>query len=185
MLNGKDMTILLTVGLVKKFDLNDSQYFPPYVSKKNNIKVVLDLSGYAREDNLNNFRRKDYIEQNYLVFEPKYKYFKTSVDAAGTNVLFWGSKGLSNETITSTVEPEYDTSPKLEHSGENLYLKFSGDRLKQNKVVYNHGSVVNMYFVYSILSSSYETTDTLGDCLFGAVSVKKNYLFIYLLISVF
>ena len=80
-----------------------SQYFPPYeVSKINNIKVVLDLSGYAREDDLNYFKGKDYIQQNYLVFEPEYKYFKTFADSNFTFVSSWESKVLSNESIIST-----------------------------------------------------------------------------------
>ena len=59
-----------------------SQYFPSYeISKSNNIKVVLDLSGYVREDYLKYFRGKDYIQQNYLVFKPEYKYFKTFADS--------------------------------------------------------------------------------------------------------
>ena len=54
-----------------------SEYFPPYVvSTNNNIKVVLDLSGYAKEDDLAYFRDKDYIDQIYLVFEPKYEFSK-------------------------------------------------------------------------------------------------------------
>ena len=35
-----------------------SQYFPPYVVSRNNIKVVLNLSGYAREDHLDYFKGK-------------------------------------------------------------------------------------------------------------------------------
>ena len=59
---------------------------------KKNIKVVLDLRGYAREDELNYFKGKDYIEQNYLVFEPKYKYYKTFADSHFTFVSSWESK---------------------------------------------------------------------------------------------
>ena len=47
-----------------------SQYFPSYeVSKSNNYKVALDLSSYARENDLIYFKGKDFIQQNYLVFE--------------------------------------------------------------------------------------------------------------------
>ena len=103
-----------------------SQYFPPYVvSKNNNIKAVLDLRGYAKEDDLKHFRGKDYIQNNYLTFKPKHKYFKSSANGAGTTVvLSWKSKGFSNEKIVSSADPQNDTSPWLKYSCEKLYLDF-------------------------------------------------------------
>ena len=42
-----------------------SQYFPPYVvSKNNNIKVALNLSSYAREDDLEYLEIKNSVEKN-------------------------------------------------------------------------------------------------------------------------
>ena len=125
-----------------------SQYFPPYVvSKNNNIKVILDLSGDARENDLRYFRGKDYAEQSYLFFEPKYKSFETSVVSIGTNVLSWESKGISNEEVVPIVESTYDTYPFLDHIGEKLSLDFSFVLLRQNEVTYNHGTIVNIYIV--------------------------------------
>ena len=40
-----------------------SQYFPPYVVSKNSIKVVLNLSGYAREDDLDYLKGKHLVEK--------------------------------------------------------------------------------------------------------------------------
>ena len=41
-----------------------SQYFPPYiVDKSNNVKVVLDLSGYARENDIDYFKGKNLSEK--------------------------------------------------------------------------------------------------------------------------
>ena len=48
MSNGKNMITLLTVGLIKKM----IQYFPTYAVSKNNVKVILNLNGYAKEDDL-------------------------------------------------------------------------------------------------------------------------------------
>ena len=47
--------------------------------------------------------------------------------------------------------------------------------MKQDKVTFNHGKVVNIYIVYEI-SKSINISDypTLEDCLFGAVSLTKN-----------
>ena len=44
-----------------------SQYFPPNVVSKNDIKVVLNLSGHARENDLDYFKGKNLIGQNYLM----------------------------------------------------------------------------------------------------------------------
>ena len=74
-----------------------SQYFPPYViGRSNNVKVILDLSGYLRKDDLDYFRGKDYFQeeglQGYLIFYPSYKYFKVENSKA-----FWKSKGIFKE----------------------------------------------------------------------------------------
>ena len=57
------------------------------------------------------FRGKNYFEedgtQNYLVFEPVYKYFEKT----GDKVSSWKSKGLSDEnnvlTVTSTDQSDF------------------------------------------------------------------------------
>ena len=52
---------------------------------------------------------------------------------------------------------------------------FSGSCLKQDKITYTYGKVVNIYIVYEI-SKSINISDypTLENCLFGAVSLTKN-----------
>ena len=47
--------------------------------------------------------------------------------------------------------------------------------MKQGKITYTHGKVVNIYIVYEI-SKSIDISDyrTLENCLFGAVSLTKN-----------
>ena len=53
--------------------------------------------------------------------------------------------------------------------------KFTGSCLKQSKVSYNHGKVLNIYIVYELGASSSHITDpTLKNCLFGAVTLTKN-----------
>ena len=56
------------------------------------------------------FKGKNYFDsddgtQNYLVFQPLYKYFNTSVKGSPTYVSSWESKGLSNENISSIITP--------------------------------------------------------------------------------
>ena len=55
MSNGKDVIILLIVGLIKKILYKMSPYFPkPYRSFGGNVKVELDLSSYATKAELTN-----------------------------------------------------------------------------------------------------------------------------------
>ena len=47
--------------------------------------------------------------------------------------------------------------------------------MKQDKVTFNHGKVVNIYIVYEISKSiNISNYPTLENCLFGAVSLNKN-----------
>ena len=56
-----------------------------------------------------------------------------------------------------------------------MKLKFNGDFLKQDKVTYNHGSIVNIHIAYRL--SPFTTSSksvTLENSLFGAVKLTKN-----------
>ena len=50
-----------------------------------------------------------------------------------------------------------------------------GSCLKQAKLSYTHGKLVNIYIVYELGASSSHVNDpTLKNCLFGAVTLTKN-----------
>ena len=54
------------------------------------------------------FRGKNHFEedgaQNYLVFQPMYRYFKrVAVVGSGNYIYFWKSKGLSDENIAPPI----------------------------------------------------------------------------------
>ena len=111
--------------------------------------------------------------QNYLIFQPIYRYFKTS---NSDYVLSWTSKGLSNESITPLSAPNNFLSPSLNYLGTKIRVKFSGSCLKQDKITYAHGKIVNIQIVYEI-NKKYNTITsdpTLASCLFGAVTLTKN-----------
>ena len=114
--------------------------------------------------------------QNYLVFQPMYRYFKriAGVDN-GNYIYYWQSKGLSDEKINSITASNYSVTPFLDYYGTKTRVEFSGSCLKQDKVTFNHGKIVNIYIVYEI-SKSINISDypTLENCLFGAVSLTKN-----------
>ena len=97
------------------------------------------------------FRGKIHFEedgtQNWLVFQSMQRYFKT-VDANNRNILSWKFKGLSHENIKAPTTSTIIINPKLNFIGNKLRVKFSGNRLKQEKITFNHGKIINIYIVY-------------------------------------
>ena len=106
--------------------------------------------------------------QNYLVFQPMYRYFKRGGNA-NNHILSWKSKGLPDEGTNNFLDPSLDY---LDHK---IRVKFSGSCLKQDKLTYTHGKIVNIYTVYEI-SKNYNIRgySTLENCLFGADSFTWN-----------
>ena len=114
--------------------------------------------------------------QNYLVFQPIYRYFKRVAGVGSGNYIhFWKSKGLSDETINSITISNYSITPELSHYGTKAKSKLNGNCLKQDKATCNHGTIVNICIIYEI-SKNYNITNypTLENCLFGAVSLTKH-----------
>ena len=109
--------------------------------------------------------------QNYLVFQPIYRYFRSIIGVgSGNYICFWKSIALSDERLNSNTAPNYKITPELSFCGTKTRAEFNGSCLKQDKVTYNHGKIVNIYIVYEI-SKNYSiiTYPTLENCLFGAV----------------
>ena len=81
--------------------------------------------------------------QNYLVFQPMYRYFKmiTNTDY----ILSWKSKGLSAESITPPTTS--DITPALSSYGTKTRAKFTGSCLKQSNISYTLGKVVFTLFM--------------------------------------
>ena len=87
--------------------------------------------------------------QNYLVSQPMYRYFKRVVGVGtGNNIYFWKSKGLSDEHITLPTTSDHRLNPQISYYGTKTKVKFDGSCLKQAKVTFNHGRVVNIYILY-------------------------------------
>ena len=55
-----------------------------------------------------------------------------------------------------------------------IKVKFNGDFLKQDKVIFNHRATVNIYVVYILTPTTKDSSVTLQNCLFGAVKLKKK-----------
>ena len=114
--------------------------------------------------------------QNYLVFQPIYRYFNgVSGVGSGNYVYSWKSKGFSDENITAPTTSDYKLNPELTFFGTKTKLEFNGSCLKQDKITYYHGKVVNIYIVYEISwNINISNYPTLENCLLGAVSLTKN-----------
>ena len=73
--------------------------------------------------------------QAYLIFQPLYRYCKTT----NTNyILLWKSKGLSAESIKPPTTPNNSLNPELSYCGYSIRIKFTGSCLKQPKIMYTH-----------------------------------------------
>ena len=166
---------------LKKVDDNVRAYNSKVLSYEHKVK--------QREDTINDlerdasyFRGKNYFDdddiQNYFVFQRMYKYFKRVVDSINNAVYvhYWQSKGLSDEKINAPgTSSSNNQAPILEYGGVGIRLKFKGDFLRQNKVTYNHGKIVNIYIDYEISSTfTSRSSFTLKNSLFGAVKIIKN-----------
>ena len=86
--------------------------------------------------------------QNYLVFQPINKYFK--VIANTDYVSSWKSKGLSAESIKPPTTSDNSLTLSLSYYGAKTRVKFVGSCLKQPKISYTHGKVVNCLWIWCI-----------------------------------
>ena len=89
-------------------------------------------------------------------------------------IYFWKSKGLSDKNITAPTTTDYSLNPQLSYLGINTRLEFRRSCLKQHKITYSHGKIVNIYIVYELDKIYTKISPTLVNCLFGAVSLTKN-----------
>ena len=57
---------------------------------------------------------------------------------------------MSDERINSITASNYSITPELSYYGTKTRVKFNGNCLKKDRVMYNHGTLVNVYIVYEI-----------------------------------
>ena len=163
---------------LKKVDDKVSANSSKVLSYEHKLKQREDtINDLERDDSY--FRGKHYFGddgmQNYFVFHPIYNSFNRVGDSTNNTayVHYWQSKGLSNVKINAPGASSCNVrAPVLEYEGAGIKLKFNGDLLRQNKVTYNHGKIINIYIFYK-LSPSITSDITPEDCLFRAVKRTK------------
>ena len=64
--------------------------------------------------------------------------------------------------------------PKLVSQNNRLNVGFAGNLLKQDRIVYFHGAVINIYIVYKLDKRANNADMTLENSLFGAIQIKKD-----------
>ena len=115
--------------------------------------------------------------QNYLVFQPIIRYFKiNTIINVADYVLSWQFKRLAAEAIKPPATSDNSLTPTISYYyASKIRVKFTRSCLKQEKITFNQGKVVNIYIAYEFgASSSNDSNPTLKSCLFGAVTLKKT-----------
>ena len=78
------------------------------------------------------------------------------------------SKGLSDESSKSPITSNKILNPSLDYVGDKIRVKFNEDCLKQERITFNHGKIINIYIVYEIEKSvNISDYPTLKNCLIG------------------
>ena len=76
-----------------------------------------------------------------------YRFFKK---IGNTDISAWKSKRLSDESIKPASTTDNSLSPKLNHIGFRTRTKFDIQCLKQDKFIFNHKNLVNIYIAYEV-----------------------------------
>ena len=126
------------------------------------------------------FQGKSHFEedgtQNWLVFQPMQRYFKLASDNPSI-ILSRKSKGLSDERIKAPTTSNKILNPLQNYVGTKARVRFTGACLKQEKITFSHGKIVNIYIVYEIEKSvNISSYPTLQNCLFGAVKITSKHV---------
>ena len=84
---------------------------------------------------------------------------------------------MPDEIIKSASASTNILNPLLDYVGTKISLDFKGSCLKQDKISFDHGKIVNIYTAYEINKNfKIDSYPTLENCLFGAIKLTKHEL---------
>ena len=120
---------LAQVSLITKadFDAKLSNLNRKITSNKSKHLIAENELKKLKTFDLSYFIGKSHFEdgtQNYLVFQPMYRYFK--VIANTENISEWKSKELSDESMKPPAKSDNSLSPLIDYLGVKIRLKFNG-----------------------------------------------------------
>ena len=96
--------------------------------------------------------------QNYLVFQPMYRYFAIIINA--DYISSWKSRGLSDESFKLPTTSDNRLTPSLDYYVNKIRVKVTRSCLKQsNKLLYTHKKIVSIYIVYKLGASTSHSSD--------------------------
>ena len=81
---------------------------------------------------------------------------------------------MSNEVINPIAAHNNRLNSELIYVGTKTRVYFKGSYLKQDKITYTHGKIVNIYTDYKSIQTLNDFDFGLENCSFGAVKLTKN-----------
>ena len=82
---------------------------------------------------------------------------------------------MSDEIVKAPSTNNNRPAPKLSYFGTKTRVEFNGSCLKQDKIIFNHGTIVSTCIAYELSPNlNYDENITLESCLSGAVKLTKN-----------
>ena len=82
---------------------------------------------------------------------------------------------MSDEVIKPPATSKDNLGPKLRYVGTKTRVEFTGSFLKQDKITYTHGAIVNIYIVHEkTKNNAISSYPPLENCLLGPVKLTKD-----------
>ena len=82
---------------------------------------------------------------------------------------------MSDKSIKPPSKTNSIPNLLLDYVGTKTRVEVKGSCLKQDKISFDHGKIVNIYIVYEINRNfEIDSYPTLENCLFGAVKLTKH-----------
>ena len=135
------------------------------VEKDKILKLQESDSSYCRGKS----HFKDHSTENYLLVQLMHRYFK-KVSINSDHISSWTPKGLSEGSIKFPSKFNNCLAPALSYFGNKTKVKFDGSSLKQDKITFTHGNIINIHISYKInLWPKRDDNFTLTSALFGDV----------------
>ena len=168
----------------------NNQYYPPYKSSSNNIKVKLDLANYATKDDVKkvedkvNENRKEiilvrgfysYEHNSDLFYDCKLNLFKT----LSYGISRCKSKNIYDASIKNVLYPVQNIkllSPNIKNDSKELNVFFNGGNYLHQDIIAIPNNVINIYCVYELdlIDFSRNNEFTVQNALFGAIEITNS-----------